>query len=131
MQDSLENDVILSTPLHLDTDAVKLPAIELNAANQKDNTVEEKQFKCDICNKSYNTKAILKKHKKIHGREEEFRCNLCSRGFKNNDELERHNRIHLGIRPYSCHLCANTFSEEASLKTHMKRYSSVCVVSRH
>lgn len=111
-QDTLTNDVILSDSLQLDP----LPCVETSVK-------EEKQFKCDICGKSYNTKAILRKHRKIHGSGIEFRCNFCSKGFKNTMEFERHNRIHLGIRPYSCRFCNNTFSEEGSLKTHMKRYS--------
>lgn len=121
LQDSLDNDVILSDPLHLDPYSIKLP-------NTTEACVEEKEFKCDICGKNYSTKAILRKHRKIHGDGVEFRCSLCSKGFKNTLELERHNKIHLGIRPYSCHLCSNSFSEEGSMKTHMKRYDHFCCV---
>lgn len=117
LQDNLVGDVVLSTPLHLDSDSISLHNTQILSRESKDSS----EFRCDICNKTYNSKAILKKHRKIHGEEKEFRCNVCNRGFENNAELERHNKVHLGIRPYSCHLCANSFSEEGSLKTHMKR----------
>lgn len=118
LQESLEDDVILSAPLQLVSDSIKLPTtIEMN---QSESIVK---YKCDICDKSYNTKAVLRKHRKIHGNGLEFRCNLCSKGFKDTEELEKHNRVHLGLRPHSCQFCSNTFSEEGSLKTHMKRYN--------
>lgn len=120
LQESLENDIILSTPLQLVSDGIKLSNVD--EIDSSESGVKMKQYKCDICYKSYNTKAVLKKHKKIHGDGLEFRCNLCSKGFKNSAELEKHNKIHLGIRPHSCSFCDNTFSEERSLKTHMKRY---------
>lgn len=125
LQDSLDNDGILSDSLQLDSYGIKLPNIGTIATEIAG---EDNEFKCDICGKNYSTKAILKKHRKIHGDGVEFRCNLCSKGFKNTLELERHNKIHLGVRPYSCHLCNNTFSEEGSLKTHMKRYDNNCCV---
>lgn len=122
LQDGLENDVVLSASMQLDGDGGKLPTgpdLPESSGNE---------FKCDVCGKSYSTKAVLRKHKKIHGKEVEFRCNICSRGFKNNDELERHNKLHLGVRPYSCLLCTNSFSEAGGLKTHMKRYGLCGIV---
>lgn len=81
-----------------------------------------KDFQCDICQKTYSSKAVLKKHKKIHG---EFRCSKCSRGFKTKQELEKHVKLHSGYRPFSCMLCPNSFSEENSLKTHLRRFVGI------
>lgn len=119
LQDSLVNDLVLTDQLQLDPEAMKLPSVEISALDSS--AIEKEKFKCDICGKSYNTKAVLRKHKKIHGDGIEFRCNLCNKGFKNTTELERHNKVHLGARPYSCHFCNNAFSDLGSLKTHMKR----------
>lgn len=79
-----------------------------------------KEFECDICGKRYNSKAVLRKHKKIHGADE-CRCSKCNKGFKTKQELEKHLKLHSGYRPFSCQLCTNSFSEEHNLKTHMRR----------
>lgn len=83
-----------------------------------------KEFQCDVCQKKYSSKAILKKHVKVHG-SDEFRCKKCNKGFKSRGDMEKHVRLHYGYRPFSCRLCTNSFGGEAGLKTHMRRFVKI------
>lgn len=138
LQDSIDRNVISSSLVQLDIDPSSLTSNvdvdiacslsddqDLSAVPQRIKNITLQKpadfFECDICMKKYNSKAILKKHKKIHGIEQEFRCTLCRKGFSNKEMLEDHSKFHSGYRPFSCELCNNTFSYEGSLKTHMKR----------
>lgn len=79
----------------------------------------EMKFQCDVCQKWYKSKAVLRKHVKIHQRA--FSCTKCDKNFTSVYLLEKHEKLHLGYRPFSCRLCTNSFSEESNLKTHIRR----------
>ena len=81
-----------------------------------------RNFQCDICQKKYASKDVLRKHKKIHGLDKIFRCTKCEKGFDSEVNLETHEKTHEGYRPFSCLYCANSFSREHSLTTHMRRF---------
>lgn len=78
-----------------------------------------KKFECNYCQKTYTTKAVLRKHQKRH--KKDFQCPNCDKQFDSQHVLDKHVKLHSGYRPFSCTNCANSFSEERSLKTHMKR----------
>jgi uncharacterized Zn-finger protein len=55
----------------------------------------QKTFKCEHCNKCFNTTNILHKHKKsIHSAPGTFVCNVCGKKFNTPFNLKRHNKTH-------------------------------------
>jgi len=81
----------------------------------------EKQWECDICNKSFTVAANLKRHKKTtHEDNPGFECDVCFRVFKESYSLKVHKRcVHEGIRNHECSFCGKKCSTKSCLKTHV------------
>lgn len=103
--------------------------LNVKAINTEDETTgnvslpvqKPRNLECDICNKKYASKEVLRKHKKIHGIDKKFRCSQCLKGFDGKEDFDMHQKTHEGLRPYPCFYCANSFSKQQSLTTHLKR----------
>ncbi|KAL3865187.1 hypothetical protein ACJMK2_006803 [Sinanodonta woodiana] len=82
----------------------------------------ERQFKCDLCNKSYNEFSKLKMHKRNHSGERPFICEICGAQFTVSSNLKQHKKImHTEqTRIYQCDLCGVSFKREANLRYHTK-----------
>ena len=84
----------------------------------------KKNFKCDICNKDFSSKAHLNTHKRdIHEDDENVRtheCTTCNKKFKSTVYLKTHMEVHENKR-HSCEECELTFAIKSSLRKH-KRY---------
>ena len=76
-----------------------------------------KIFKCDLCNKCFDEKRNLRRHKnKVHG-EKKHKCETCGKAFSSTTELKRHvNSVHEGIKEYQCGSCEKAFSRPQHLK---------------
>ncbi|XP_074646304.1 uncharacterized protein LOC141902470 [Tubulanus polymorphus] len=77
---------------------------------------------CEICRKTYRTKANLKRHhRRAHNPEKSFvKCPECSKHLSSKVALTIHMRSHRGERPYSCTKCDAKFTQRASLNYHLK-----------
>ena len=105
-----------------------------------------KNFKCEICERSYSTNNSKSQHiLDIHGEANEFVCNVCdanSRNLQNHIKanhdrkskhkcdscgkffpqagtLRKHMLIHEGQRNHKCDTCGKSFTRVGTLKTHM------------
>ncbi|XP_017115929.1 zinc finger protein weckle [Drosophila elegans] len=78
----------------------------------------EPQFKCDICGKKLQTRAILNKHKYVHTEERRFKCEICGSGCKNSTALKIHLLGHTGLRPYVCKYCGKAFASNTNCRSH-------------
>ncbi|KAI0458052.1 hypothetical protein F5B21DRAFT_38082 [Xylaria acuta] len=47
-----------------------------------------------------------------------YRCDVCQQSFNRNHDLKRHKRIHLAVKPYPCEYCDKAFSRKDALKRH-------------
>lgn len=85
----------------------------------------EKPFKCDICNRSFVQKEILKRHYLIHTGEKPFICNHagCKERFRQREQLKAHvNRCHTEnpvFELHKCSLCPKSFCHASGLSRHL------------
>lgn len=79
-------------------------------------------FRCTFpnCNKSFNRKGNLKRHKLLHQEIRPFSCRECNQSFKLKQHLNRHIKTHSIPRPYKCSFegCAESFKKKSHLQRH-------------
>ena len=52
---------------------------------------------CNICNKTFMTRAILNAHLSAHSTETPHRCDLCNKQYKKKRDLGKHRALKHGI----------------------------------
>ncbi len=69
-------------------------------------------------------------HAHINPEEKPFQCLRCEKGFQSKALLNRHKKeVHLGIYPHHCKLCGKGFQKMSRLTTHMVlEHQCTCVV---
>ena len=84
-------------------------------------------YDCKVCSKTFDDKDALNEHKARHLEEKNFLCSQCPRSFAEQGDLNRHVRnVHTKPEELSltCHLCTSkVFKTQHSLKAHIKRHS--------
>ena len=113
----------------------------------------EQKFVCQICEKTFGSKATLDQHSVVHSDEKKHKCKLCTYSTKYSSHLAAHRRVHEGrvhrctfdgcqywtpkgtllkahIRAHNgdkcfkCETCGKGFVEAGQLKRHMKTHST-------
>ena len=72
-----------------------------------------KKFKCDICEKLFKTKNILKNHFNQHHNNsgKVYYCDVCTKSFQTQRALVLHKKsLHEG-KHYNCESCGKSFSQ--------------------
>ena len=77
-----------------------------------------KQFVCDICDKSFYTKAKIKAHMPTHSNERPFKCHICKTRFKKKVYLDTHMKLHSNMRTFICKICPSNFFTRKALEIH-------------
>lgn len=86
-------------------------------------------FICDLCQKQFKQKSLLRSHMNSHQLEPQFFCSLCPYASKRSSDLKKHHETHhnpdrIGkvttIRKRKCEKCDQILNGKKALKLHMK-----------
>jgi len=61
-----------------------------NVQSQSKTDTEDKEYKCDLCGKTFNWRSNLSRHLMIHSDVKKFNCKRCRKAFSRRDALMRH-----------------------------------------
>ena len=79
-----------------------------------------KPLTCQICSKSFKSKASLYSHKQDHRPEKwRIKCKSCSEAFKTSRHLAMHNAKEHGEKSLTCVTCGKSYSTDANLRFHV------------
>ncbi|XP_029717999.2 zinc finger protein 271-like [Aedes albopictus] len=79
---------------------------------------------CDVCDKSFRTKHLLKSHRQTHDQERNFPCDQCSAVFRVRPQLTKHIRgVHPTCFPYHCAFCEKKFSTKPKHDLHLRSHT--------
>ena len=81
--------------------------------------VDRKKYECDICNKTYQQRGHISRHKLSHTFH--VQCSVCSRSFRRKDLLKRHMKNVHGTGTFPCNHCADVYDTYTDLINHVER----------
>ncbi|XP_058819316.1 zinc finger protein 260-like [Topomyia yanbarensis] len=83
-------------------------------------------YGCEICARTFDSKAKLEKHYRIHNEEPTFECRMCEKKFRSQSTLTCHEKVHgeNGVdNNFSCVTCGKVFKSEDKLLIHMRLHT--------
>ncbi|PSN43646.1 hypothetical protein C0J52_16666 [Blattella germanica] len=95
---------------------------EQNNYEDDDNVINENQFPCDECGKTFTKKKYLTAHKRLHNGNLSFSCEICQKSFNHKGHLHRHMHVHTG-EGFSCEVCGKSFTQRGGLIIHMRLHT--------
>lgn len=104
-------------PVHQPTS--KFKSIE---ASVKGQTPTPANYRCETCNKSFNSLRNLQKHQQYRKTEDGHKCTLCCKVFSDKEELKGHLQEHAHERFYCCGHCGKRFLKLETLYAHQKEH---------
>ena len=84
--------------------------------------LENEEFQCKICAKTFEEVGRLKKHilNSGHNGQNDHKCDLCGKTFSTKIRLKYHvMAIHEQIKPHKCHSCEKSFALKGRLRVHL------------
>lgn len=79
-----------------------------------------KSFNCNLCPRTFATKARLTIHERIHTGQQPFECEVCHKKFNHKNHVDLHRRIHTGEKPFGCAECGMRFRLKQHLVKHIE-----------
>lgn len=77
-------------------------------------------YRCEICNRSFNSLQSLHRHQQYRNTERGYKCTLCCKIFEDREDLKKHLQNHVKERFHSCHFCGKRFLKVDALNAHQK-----------
>lgn len=77
-----------------------------------------KRHICHVCGKELTTSATLKEHMTIHTGDRTHACEVCGKKYFRLGLLKAHMVAHMADKPYKCRYCGKEFNNSANLKHH-------------
>ncbi|OMJ71315.1 hypothetical protein SteCoe_30516 [Stentor coeruleus] len=75
------------------------------------------------CGREYKCKFNLKRHfESSHLGLKHFICEMCNKSFASKQILKEHMHRHLGIKPYKCPVCQHFFRQYSQLCLHRRKH---------
>ncbi|XP_055378432.1 uncharacterized protein LOC129610098 isoform X1 [Condylostylus longicornis] len=91
----------------------------LNLEGDFDMCCENKNFKCTLCQRVYDSWTKFRKHNECHALRP-HQCPICPCNFKTDEELFEHKAAHeRSEKNFSCEICNRVFISKSRLKAHM------------
>lgn len=90
--------------------------------HMKRDHLEERDYQCEICTYRCFTKNELRVHMVKHNGERIFECSVCKKSYARKKTLKEHMRIHNNDRRFACAVCGQAFVQKCSLKGHLKTH---------
>ncbi|XP_055688281.1 uncharacterized protein LOC129792894 [Lutzomyia longipalpis] len=92
----------------------------------REHQIDMELYSCELCNFKTPVLSRLKNtHVKIHSEERNFKCEVCEKRFKNTKQLKNHRRIHRNVVPdqlqvRKCDYCPATLVTGRQYKKHLR-----------
>lgn len=78
-----------------------------------------RNFKCDLCEKTFKTFGCVQTHKKFVHSEKFMICDACGKNFGRRSGLVKHfQAVHLNMKRFVCSTCGLAYNSSSSLKCH-------------
>ena len=84
--------------------------------------IQNKQIKCEFCDKSFIGADYLKSHMVQHSDVKKFTCTVCDKNFHWSSNLISHLEVHNGVKSFNCKLCPKILKMPIS-KSHISQHS--------
>lgn len=101
-----------------DGNIISVPYPDLQSIPE--NQLENKNYMCHICDKTFVKKSYYKQHVMSHMTK--FECDICKQKFTHHHHLNQHMITHENPNSHECNICHKKFTFKFNLNTHIKKH---------
>jgi len=88
-------------------------------------------WRCEECGSMFAIKSRLITHQNTVHNEPVHPCQICDKSFKTLTLLKRHTVIHSRFKPYCCPFCNHSSNSQSNLTKHVRKIHSLDDFSYH